>query len=82
MKKLKMAVDDLTRQNGDLNGLKARLTQENFELQVRNTTVVSVMNYRSCNQMGEWKGLIHDFVHKRLSNYSSCTEINQNYILV
>ena len=60
MKKLKMAVEDLTRQNGDLNGLKARLTQENFELQVRNHNYISWMNDCSCNQMEEWKGSIHD----------------------
>ena len=35
MKKLKITVEDLSRQNNDLNGLKARLTQENFDLQVR-----------------------------------------------
>ncbi len=33
LRRLKAQVDDLTRQNNDLNNLKARLTQENFELQ-------------------------------------------------
>jgi myosin heavy chain 6/7 len=33
VRRLKAQVDDLTRSNGDLNNLKARLTQENFELQ-------------------------------------------------
>lgn len=33
VRRLKAQVDELTRQNNDLNGLKARLTQENFELQ-------------------------------------------------
>lgn len=32
-RRFKAQVDDLSRQNHDLNGLKARLTQENFELQ-------------------------------------------------
>lgn len=31
--RLKVQVDDLTRQNNDLNGIKGRLTQENFDLQ-------------------------------------------------
>ena len=50
MKKLKMTVEDLSRQNGDLNGLKARLTQENFELQVRNQDHIFVLSDRTCNQ--------------------------------
>lgn len=33
LRRLKAQVDELTRQNTDLNGLKTRLTQENFELQ-------------------------------------------------
>lgn len=31
--RLRVQVDDLTRINNDLNGIKARLTQENFDLQ-------------------------------------------------
>ena len=33
VRRLKAQVDDYERHNQDLNGLKARLTQENFELQ-------------------------------------------------
>lgn len=33
VRRLKAQCDDLSRQNQDLNGIKARLTQENFELQ-------------------------------------------------
>lgn len=33
LRRFKTQVDDLTRQNNDLNGLKARLTSENQELQ-------------------------------------------------
>ena len=32
MRRLKAQVEELTRQNHDLNGVKAKLTHENFEL--------------------------------------------------